>query len=295
MSVREDVKRFLELHPEVSQSAIARSVGISVTTLSQWIGDQYRGDNKKIEEIMSGFLALQKERTESPRLDIPFVQTSTVKKVWEVCKLCHVDNEIGVAYGDSGLGKTIAVREYARKNKDVILIEVDLGYSARTLFSELNKTLGMAGVGHLHGLFEDAVSRLKNSGRLLIIDEAENLPYRALEMVRRLHDKAGIGVVLIGMPRLVQNLRGRKEEYKQLYSRVGVATQLTRLTESDVDSLIKSAMPSANGSASAFHEESNQNARHLSKLLRRTKRLAEINNVKIDKDLVRKAAETLFI
>ena len=44
----------------------------------------------------------------------------------------------------------------------------------------------------------EVVNKLNNSGRLLIIDEAENLPYRALEITRRIHDKTAVGVLLVG-------------------------------------------------------------------------------------------------
>jgi hypothetical protein len=274
---------------------VSRSIGMSTAAISQWMRGEYKGDNDAIDNKIYGFLALQKERKESPGLDIPFVATSVTKAVFEILKLCHLDNEIGVIYGESGLGKTKSVREYTRRHKDVILVEVDLGFSARTLFAEINRALGLSGIGHLHGLFEDAVARLRRSGRLLIIDEAEQLPYRALEMTRRLHDKAGIGIVLIGMPRLVENLRGRKEEYKQLYSRVGVAAQLSKLSKDDVTSLINSAMPGANGLTAAFYEESRHNARHLRMLLRRSDRLAKINKQKISREIIKKAAETLFI
>lgn len=57
---------------------------------------------------------------------------------------------------------------------------------------------------------------LRDSGRLLMVDEAELLLYRALEVLRRLHDKAGIGIVLAGMPRLLINLKGRRGEFAQL-------------------------------------------------------------------------------
>jgi DNA transposition AAA+ family ATPase len=48
----------------------------------------------------------------------------------------------------------------------------------------------------MHELSEACIAALRDSGRLLMVDEAENLPYRALETLRRIHDKSGIGMVL---------------------------------------------------------------------------------------------------
>ena len=56
--------------------------------------------------------------------------------------------------------------------------------------------------------------------------------------IRRIYDKAQVGILLVGMPRLIMNLKGEKRQYAQLYSRVGIATKLNPLTEEDKE-LIK--------------------------------------------------------
>ncbi|CRL44634.1 hypothetical protein SGGMMB4_01839 [Sodalis glossinidius str. 'morsitans'] len=58
---------------------------------------------------------------------------------------------------------------------------------------------------------------------LVLVDEAELLPYRALEVLRRIHDSFGVAIVLAGMPRLLLNLKGSRGEYAQLYSIAGWA------------------------------------------------------------------------
>ncbi|MCZ5321870.1 hypothetical protein O5699_03965 [Escherichia coli] len=60
----------------------------------------------------------------------------------------------------------------------------------------------------------------RDSGRLLMVDEAELLPYRALEVLRRLHDKAGIGIVPGGYATPPSDLTSRDVagEFAKLYS-----------------------------------------------------------------------------
>lgn len=293
-NLRQQVKDFME-ERGLSLSSVSRALGISSSALSQWLSDSYTGNVAKITDAVKSFLERQKERLKAPRKSIEFIMTSVAKKVFEVARICHLDGEIGVCYGDAGLGKTDAVKEYAKRNTDVILIEADLGYTAKVVFTELHKRLGMDGRGSIHDLFEDVIAKLRGSGRLIIIDEAEHLPYRALELLRRVYDKAAVGIMLVGMPRLISNLRGKKGEYAQLYSRVGVASRLENLKAQDAEEIVSSIIPSTNGLWKAYHEAAYGNTRILCKLLLRSVRVAEINNMPVNLEIVRETAKMLII
>lgn len=279
----------------LSLSALARSVGLSPAALSQWLNGKYAGNVTRIEEAVKSFLDRQYEKVKAPKREIEFVMTSVAKKVFEVARICHLDGEIGVVYGDAGLGKTVSVKEYAKRNLDVILIEADLGYTAKVLFEELHKKLGYDGRGTIHAMFEDVVAKLRDSERLIIIDEAEHLPYRALELLRRVHDKSGIGILLVGMPRLIANLRGKRGEYAQLYSRVGIAGRLETLKPADTQEIINSLFPGSNGLWKAFHQACYGNTRTLSKLIFRSIRVAEINGMDVTPEIVKETAKMLII
>ncbi len=279
----------------LSLSSVSRALGISLTAMSQWFSNSYSGNVTKIDDGVKSFLARQKERVKRSKKQISFVMTSVAQKVFEVARICHLDEEIGVCYGNAGLGKTEAIKTYSKQNPDVLLFEADLGCTAKVVFAELHKKLGMEGRGSIHDMFDEVVSKLKGSGRLIIVDEAENLPYRALELLRRVHDKAGIGILLVGMPRLISNLRGKKGEYAQLYSRVGIAGKLEGLKPQDTEKIVHSVIPSSNGLWKAFHEASNGNTRVLGKLLLRSQRVAELNNVTISPDVITETARMLII
>jgi DNA transposition AAA+ family ATPase len=233
--------------------------------------------------------------TDYPPNEIPFKETRAATRFREGERLSHLEGAIVVVCGDPGTGKTKACRQCADENVDVLLFDIHLGYSPRALFTELHKRLGFEGRGSICAMFSDCVGRLKNSGRLLIFDEAEYLPYRALELLRRLHDMAGIGILLVGLPRLIENLRGKRGEYSQLYSRVGALIKLEALQEGDTEMLVKSVLPSLNGMWRVFHEQCHGNARVLSKLLFRSMQIAKINGKVVTPEIVRGAAQTLII
>lgn len=293
-NVRDDIKAFMEVR-QFSLNTLSRALGFSTATMSQWLAGKYPGRSDEIEVAVQSFLVRQRERNQSPKLVFQFIETTVSKKVFEFARLCHLDSEIGVVYGDAGLGKTDASREYTRQNPGVILIEANLGYTARVLFKKLHHKVGLDGTGSIADMFDDVVDRLKDSGRLIVVDEAEHLPYRALELLRRVYDKANVGILLVGMPRLIANLRGKRGEYAQLYSRVGVAVKLESLKPEDVESFVRSVLPKSNGLWKTYDKESNGNTRILTKLLRRSMRLAEINHIAIDAGVIQDAAKTLII
>jgi hypothetical protein len=65
---------------------------------------------------------------------------------------------------------------------------------------------------------------------LLIVDEAERLSTTALEYMRDLFDRHGVGLILIGMP----GIEKRMARYPQLFSRVGFAHQYRPLQDEEL-------------------------------------------------------------
>lgn len=280
-----------------NQTQVARAIGKSPAVINQYLQGKYTGDIPSIDELITGFISRENEKEKSRRITASYIPTLTSRKGMEVIRLAHLDGEINVIYGDAGLGKTMMLREYAATHREAILIEADPGYTARTVLEELCSRLGLNKRGNMHELSETCIAALSDSGRLLMVDEAENLPYRALETLRRIHDKAGIGVILAGMPRLIINLKGKRGEYKQLYSRVGLALNLgDALPEEDINAIAVSMLPDAENPdvSTALFKASHGNARRLFKLVRGVSRHSSISGHAVSAGAVRKFAEMLI-
>lgn len=298
-SLRKVLSQFIE-ERGLTQVAVARSIGVSSGTLSLWLTQNYKGTVAKISEAVKNYLEREKERSEQVSVEIKFVYTITAKKIHEVARMCHLDREMGVVYGQAGFGKTYAVKEYARKNSGVVVIETDPGWSARILIQKIDSVLGLQTSGNLDKIMSEVVKALVDTDKLIIIDEAENLPSDVLNLLRRVHDHARIGMLLVGMPKLISNLRGRRGELTQLYSRAGASYAVNPLQPEDTFQIIKACLNGMGEDLSpatleAFHEKSYGNARILSKLLLRASRIAAVSNVPITPEIVTAAQKMITV
>jgi len=285
-----------------SIAAIASAIGMHRSSVSTYLNDKYEGVIEDIESKIVSFLDLSEERANESivfnyEIESECIKTNVFKSVIDTIRTVHIEKEIGVIYGEAGIGKTTAIKEYVKTEPNAILIEADHGYTARVIFGELHKRLGLGEPSYrLHEVTTSVIKKLKNSERILIIDEAEYLPYKALDMVRRIYDKAGIPVVLVGLPALISNLRGRCGEYQQLYSRVGIATSLSKLNSNDIFEFVSKKFnnPKAN-LLKDFCVYSKGNARHLTKLINRSSNLAKLNECELNQDILKAAAQVLVI
>lgn len=291
MDIRAELRDLMN-SKNYSLAFVATATGIAKSSISMWLNGNYKGDNAKLTDKINNFI--QREQERSGNDELPIVDISIVKYISEIGRLCHTKGKIGVCVGRAGLGKTVAVKEYTKNALDAILIESDSGYTAKSLLKEIHRRLALSGKGSVYDLMGEVVNKLNQSGRLLIIDEAENLPYRALEITRRIHDKTGVGVLLVGRNILFENLRGFNNQYDQLYSRVKYHKLLDRLLIQDVVKILESAGQDPK-LAETYLQYSDGNTRRLEHLITHSISVAKINGkAAVDVAVIKQTSKLLM-
>lgn len=295
MNTAQDLQNYISSRG-ISQSTVARGIGRSTATINQYLQGKYNGDVETLDKLAAAWLQTQQERENDTRTQLNYTYTATAQRLEEVLRLAHVEGETVVIYGQAGLGKTSALEAYVKRNPDAIMIDSDPSYSAKVLLSSMALALGVESRGSLHQLIEELIKKLKNSGRIILVDEAENLPLRALECLRRIHDKTGVGLVLAGMPRLLVNLRGSKGELKQLYSRVAFKFDLgNTIPNTELSEIInQSLMGIESETVNELVIASKGNTRRLAKLIRGVTRMAKVNNRELDANMVKEFEKMLI-
>ena len=130
MSTIEELKAFAEAQ-ELIQGHLASLLGVSTATVNQYLQGKYKGDTAALNAKAVQLMARSREKAKEVKQ--AFVETTSAKNMLEICGLAHALSDIYLIIGDAGLGKTVALREYARRHPDVILLETEPTYNAKVL------------------------------------------------------------------------------------------------------------------------------------------------------------------
>jgi len=223
-----EVRAALKRHIDggVTQSSVARALGMSAATVSQFLKGSYRGDNEKMGEQVTRYLDLEAMRTAQARKKA-FVPTAAANTVLTCAEFAHVNRDIALVYGEPGTGKTAALKHYAASHTGVTYVLLDPSAAKeRPVVAGLLRKLLRAKLGQNDPLYlavADLVEALEGTGHCIILDEAQHLGFKAAEILRRIHDEAEVGLVLCGHTMLYDRMFGAGQSvYAQMYSRIGI-------------------------------------------------------------------------
>ena len=208
-----------------TQTAVGTELGISGGAISSFLSGKYKTPHTLIPKV-SALLSMNAKKAAAPK-EPDFAETSISRTVYNAVAYAHLRGVIAVVYGDAGVGKTSTVREYVKNDSLALLITISPTYSSITGVNEL--IAAQLGVRErvARRLTAEIEDRLKGSGRVLIVDEAQHLTVRALNHLRCMSDESGVGIALVGNEEVYRKLRGSgKADFAQLFSRVGMRKQV---------------------------------------------------------------------
>lgn len=208
-----------------TQTVVGKELGVSGGAVSGFLSGKYKTPHTLIPKI-AGLISMNEKKAVAPKAP-DFAETSISRAVRNTIAYAHLRGVIAVVYGDAGVGKTSTVKEYVRNDRQALLITISPTYASITGVNELIAVQLGVRERISRKITTEIVDRLKGSGRVLIVDEAQHLTVRALNHLRCLSDESGIGIAFVGNDEVYDKLRGSgKKDFAQLFSRVGMRRQV---------------------------------------------------------------------
>lgn len=105
-----------------------------------------------------------------------------------------------IVAGEHGAGKSTSARLYVQNNPRALYWEAPPEYSAREVVADLCQKLSINAGEAWRIRTSVLVSHLKDHPYTILIDEAQRLDYKALDMIKYVADNSGTTFILLGSP-----------------------------------------------------------------------------------------------
>lgn len=189
----------------LSDAKMAAIVGVSRGLYSRLKRGAYTGDADKYLRIVRMWLDGRAEKIDTP--DADYVPTSIGERILMICDIAVEQPCVGIIKTPSGVGKTSALREMARRLGPARCAYLAAGEALafrRELLFEIASAAGVTTGGTAISLYRKIRARMagyysggKGESYLLIIDEATTLRPSAINLLRNLHDEPAARVAVV--------------------------------------------------------------------------------------------------
>lgn len=208
----------------LSQVKLAGKIGIGESTFSRWLKGTYPSPETITEKVKVYFEKEESRAAASSTGEIEFAMTSMSEKIMNVLDYCRFQRILGVIPGDAGVGKTFTCREWLRNKPDAVMLTVNPVFAnPKSFLKLLARTLKTSRTGSSDEILLDIYDHLSVRDMTIVIDEAQHLTRRTLEIIRNINDETGTAIVLVGNETIYSKLTGKQQaEFAQLFSRIAM-------------------------------------------------------------------------
>lgn len=249
VQIRETVAAHVERH-RLTLREISVQIGVGESTVSEVLRGKYtRADASPILRKLNAWIDDDELRRRKVQ-PIGFYPTGVFDAIKGLAKYAKSNARIPgsqakavitqdhprivIGWGPAGCGKSIGAAALHAEDPLSILIRIESkgGTDSRVAKAIIDAT-GLRGRPGNESAIEFVIRRLRDSGRLLIVDEAHRLSTSGCELLRDLADVCGIPIMLLATQEFYARLtsvrtRTGNVTYDQFSRRVGYVCNLTR-------------------------------------------------------------------
>ena len=236
------IQEWLDEHDNNTIQLINDLTGIPLGTLRPLLAGQYNAKpTAKLVQIIDA-VERQKLRDQDGRAELPHVETSVHKQIFQLIARAHRDRDIGIFAGNPGIGKTRGLIYYAMRTPGAAMVGASLGLTHSTFMKTLADACRVEyrRTAKADEIALEITKAVAGTDRIILVDEANYLADQSLEQLRRISDQCGIAVMLVGMPELIARIQGIEGRLGQLASRISFWPPVVRkIQKEDCDLLVK--------------------------------------------------------
>ena len=196
----------------LSFDGVARLIDYSGSTVSRLFAGKYEGSLDDVVSKIDAYLELDAER-QRMRSD-KFIETSTWKRVNNVCNLAIQRNAITRIIGPSQIGKTHSLREYQRRAKfQCAYLRIPAAPTFKLCVDAFCEAVGVSASLRIEEA-RPRIAKAVGENTLLMVDELHELimsagkstAMKVLEWIREIWDNSHCGMCLCGTSALEDDL-----------------------------------------------------------------------------------------
>lgn len=255
-----------------TMAQVAKRSGYNEATISRYIAGTMTGDREALERALQDMLDADGRRQSWRKF---YFDSEGVLRTETLLDLIREACDVGLVTSAAGMGKTTAAQHYAATHESTIIITLSEGCGDNwTIIRMLFDRLGVRAWSRAkHGTRgEVVVDRLRNSERLVIVDNAQRATLSGLRWLFDLHDASGIPIALIGNPEVLTRLAVSD----QLSSRIGLRTDIglqggklsVQWLDDAADAILSEMWPNAPKEVALLAREAARQEGHLRRLVK---------------------------
>lgn len=225
------VKSFLEEHRK-NQRWLADSIGVNQGQLSAYLHHKYAGDVQGIEQKLENFIR-NFIPVEAKSQGEFYIETKNTRHIHAIMSRAVKGVRLSAIFGNAGYGKTTAIKAFIKEHPEAIYIKINNLSSIKDFLVMLCDRMNIGVRGRNMEMYAAIMEALSSSGRFLVIDEAEWLSDKALDMIRNLWEESKTPIILSGTLNLQRNLIGAHKELEYVNSRVSGRYTLQPLSDAE--------------------------------------------------------------
>ena len=214
-AIADRVKEYVG-NKESQRQAAATLRGVSSATLSQIINGKWELISDEMWRTVATQVGYDTNRW-------VLVQTEGYDRMYKIMEDSQLNHLCMAVVGDAGCGKSQAIKSYADRNRNVLVLSCSEYWNRKYFLTELLKTMGVESAGYtVVDMMSDAVYHLKRrDGVLLVLDEADKLSDQVLHFFITLYNQLEdhVGILLCAtqflQKRIERGVRNDRKGYKR--------------------------------------------------------------------------------